>query len=319
MKNKDFRLLVLYTGGTIGMEDGPYGLVPSDHFINVCKEIFIGHETNYIIYDPPIDSSCINIQHWNRLIKDLDEHRDHIDGALILHGTDTMAYTSSVLSSVLKGYGKPIVLTGAQKPWTAQDSDAQANLYAAYWALTSGSYFGVSIAFQRKIWRGSTVRKVDAEGFDGFSSPNDYPLAEVGLHPFWYPRDLVNDENLESSYCPIFLGNYYIPVLFLMPGVTLDWFAHACHANLPDGIIMMAFGNGNAPKNDPMLSVVKTMIDKERPVWLISQVQKGRVDPIYAASHIWLASGVSPKGGMTPEYAYAQMMVMLSRAQAMVV
>ena len=301
------------------MEPGPNGLTPSPRFFQACQDMFPEVDAKYVAYTPPMDSSHIDVKDWNHLIHDIHRHRDDVDGVMILHGTDTMAYTAAVLSSVLCGYGKPIILTGAQKPWGMPDSDARINMHTAYWALHANVYAGVGVAFHRRIWRGSTVRKTDAEGFDAFMAPNDLPLADVGLHPLWFEERIQDEERYDhpATYLPpVSLQSLRLPVFFLVPGLAnLDWLAKCCLENPPDGLIVLAFGNGNLPEHRGMLRCVKHMTENGKPVWLLTQVQRGRVDDIYAANLIWRRSGAIFKGDLTPEYAYAQMLLQLTKSQ----
>ena len=181
-------IYVAYTGGTIGMKPSSSGFVPaagylSETLLNMPEfhrsemPAFTIHE-----YDHLIDSSDMAPSDWQLIADDIAEHYDQFDGFIILHGTDTMAYTSSALSFMLENLDKPVIVTGSQIPLAELRSDGQTNLLNALYIAANYPIPEVTLFFNNKLYRGNRVRKVDADGFDAFDSPNFPALLEAGIN-----------------------------------------------------------------------------------------------------------------------------------------
>ncbi|HEY8429357.1 MAG TPA: asparaginase domain-containing protein, partial [Sandaracinaceae bacterium] len=194
------RVLVLYTGGTIGMRMGPRGYEPAPGWFaetiaklpqlhDLSQPRFTTHpaqsgrRVRYDVrsYDPLLDSANLGMREWLRIAADIAAAYDDYDGFVVVHGTDTMAYTASALSFLLEGLAKPVILTGAQIPLAHLRNDALDNFLGAL--VIAGHYAipEVSIYFHHKLLRGNRATKVDAIGLASFESPNHPPLAEVGV------------------------------------------------------------------------------------------------------------------------------------------
>ena len=172
------KVCMIYTGGTIGMKKTENGYYPEPHFLErSLKQI---HELSYhevpefdlIEYSPLLDSSNIQMEQWTKIAEDIFEHYDEYCGFVILHGTDTMAYTASALSFMLQGLSKPIVLTGSQIPLEEIRSDARDNIISSLMIAGEGQISEVCVFFANKLFRGNRCVKISSDEKGAFSSPN---------------------------------------------------------------------------------------------------------------------------------------------------
>src|SRR5512139_3221466 len=180
-------VLVLHAGGTIGMVDTPDGSAPAADALAPYLHAVVadsGGELPPIAFaelDPPIDSSNATPETWSTIARIIFEHRDEHSGFVVLHGTDTMAYTVSALSFLLPSFGKPVVVTGSQIPIARARSDGRQNLIGALQVAARADVPEVSLLFGEVLLRGNRAAKVDASGLDAFESPRCAPLAEIGV------------------------------------------------------------------------------------------------------------------------------------------
>ena len=181
------RICIIYTGGTIGMERSENGYKPGkEPFANIMARIsdFSSSELpkyDVIEFSPLLDSSDVTVSEWNKIGSTIYEHMDEYDGFVVLHGTDTMAYTASALSFILQNLSKPVILTGSQIPLGEIRSDAKDNLIASMMIAASGKVFEVCLYFAGKLIRGNRAIKMSADSFIAFDSPNYPHLAEAGI------------------------------------------------------------------------------------------------------------------------------------------
>lgn len=308
------RLCVLYTGGTIGMDHTYAGLAPVPGLLpNLLERLRTPrYQFDLIEYDELIDSSAITPTHWNRMIIDIAGRYDDYDGFVVIHGTDTMAYTASVLAFALRGLGKPVVLTGSQLPLVHPRSDGWANLADAFEAASEPDLREVVIAFDRVLLRGCRARKVDAASFSGFDSPNAAPLANFGIETNWR-RELMRKAD-EQAFDPIALHDAaQVVALMLTPGASATVFGHMLGAERLDGAVLLSYGNGNAPPEPALLAGVKAATDGGALVLNLTQVVRGAVEiGAYAASQPLALAGAIPGADMTPEAALAKLTVLAS-------
>lgn len=188
------RIHVTYTGGTIGMVDSPNGLVPGADLKGWLRALVAGTELDGKVslteLDPLIDSSNATPESWQAIVDDLRAHAERADAFVVLHGTDTMSYSSAALSYAMAGFGKPVVFTGSQYPLGDVGSDATANVTGALRAAASGRAQGVSLFFGHHLLAGNRVTKTSSWAFEGFASPSVPPLARTGAPWRWYaPAD----------------------------------------------------------------------------------------------------------------------------------
>ena len=189
------RIHVTYTGGTIGMIDSPSGLVPGADLKGWLYSLIAGTELEGRVslteLEPLIDSSNATPESWQAIIDDLHAHREEADSFVVLHGTDTMSYSSAALSYALVGFDRPVVFTGAQYPLGDVGSDAAGNVAGALRAAASGRTKGVSLFFGHHLLAGNRVTKTSSWSFEGFASPSVPPLARTGAPWRWYATDEV--------------------------------------------------------------------------------------------------------------------------------
>ena len=261
------------------------------------------------------DSSNLNPRHWVRIAQTIDEHYHSFDGFVILHGTDTMAYTASALSFCLNNLNKPVVLTGSQVPLMSIRSDARRNLINAIEVATM-SFNEVMICFNDRVFRGNRTTKMSIGDFDAFASPNFPPLAEIGLQiqtrfqgdspgkPFQVSADFDNR----------------VFVLKLFPGLD-PRFLYPLLEEPPHVLIIEAFGSGNLPISGPynLLPIVKQCREKGVTIVIRSQADYDSVDLTkYRSGKELSALGAIGAGDMTTESAVTKMMYLLAHDDAKV-
>lgn len=308
------RILLLYTGGTIGMDHTPQGLAPVPGLLPrlIQRLEAPGREVSVVEYPELIDSSAITPAHWNRLIADIAASYDAYDGFVVVHGTDTMAYTASVLAFALRGLGKPVVVTGSQLPLVHPRSDGWANLADALEAASQDALHEVVIAFDRVLLRGCRASKVDCASFAGFDSPNARPLARFGIAPEWR-RELWRRS--EAPFAVQRLDEGLCVVSFwLTPGHASAMAGEAMAAGRLDGALLFSYGNGNAPADPVLLAGVAALSHAGGAVINLTQCVSGAVQVgAYAAGGPLAQSGAVAGADLTPEAAYAKLLVGLSQ------
>ena len=181
------RVYIAYTGGTIGMKKNPAGYVPMPGYLQKQMQRLPEFNSRAMPlcdireYDPLLDSSNMTPEDWLRIAEDIEKHYERYNGFVVLHGTDTMAYTASALPFMLQGLKKPVVITGAQIPLCEIRNDARENLITAILIAANFAIPEVCLCFGSQLLRGNRAIKVDAEGFEAFASPNFPPLGRVGI------------------------------------------------------------------------------------------------------------------------------------------
>ncbi|MBE6476770.1 MAG: asparaginase [Propionibacteriaceae bacterium] len=308
------RTHVLYTGGTLGMVETPQGLAPGadlDRWLgNLLDGTDMAGTVEVTQFEHLIDSSNATPDDWRAIVDDLWAHRDAADAFVVLHGTDTMAYTSAALSYALTGFGKPVVLTGAQYPLGVVGSDAAPNVTGALRAAASGRLDGVAVFFGHKLLRGNRVTKVSSWAFEGFDSPGVPALALAGAPWQW------NEPG--QSGCgwadPEPYGRHDVLVLDLAPGISAQRLA-AVLDPAPEAVVLRAFGTGNMPNEEPGLADVLTQtMAAGVPLVVASQcVQADVLLGHYEASHALASGGAISARDMTLEALYAKLVFLLSQ------
>lgn len=323
-------VLILYTGGTIGMKETERGYAPSPGYLAgrlaklpsfhdpgeplyTTPPSWVGRRVHYDIieYDPLLDSSNMGMEDWARIAKDVESHYDAYDGFLVLHGTDTMAYTASALSFMLRGLRKPVVLTGSQIPISQLRSDAMENLLGAL--IIAGHYVvpEVGLYFSHKLMRGNRSRKVDAAGLDAFESANCPPLVEVGteISVNWSIVESPTKAQLEvkTAMSP------NVAVLRLFPGISVDTIRNFLRPPI-EGVILQSFGSGNAPdRRQDFLDALREASDRGVVIVNTTQCARGSVTTGYAAGQALAECGVVPGGDMTAEAALTKLSFLLAQ------
>ena len=309
------RIHVTYTGGTIGMVDSPRGLVPGADPENrldaALKEA--GRSIGGIsltALSPLIDSSDATPESWQRIIDGLRASASEADAFVILHGTDTMAYTSAALSYALTDLSAPVVVTGSQLPLGELGTDAAANVTGALKAATSGRLSGVALFFGHRLLAGNRVTKSSSWAFTGFESPNAAPLATTGAPWQWAPCTRGGAGWKDAAP----YARHDVVVVDLVPGITAARL-EALLTPLPEAVILRAFGVGNVPSQEPGLTdVVERVIDAGTAVIVTSQCHESEVLlGHYEAGDALARSGAVGSRDMTLEAAYAKVQFLLSQ------
>lgn len=264
------KILVIYTGGTIGMMKNPEnGALEPFEFKDVYQHLPMLHliEADVTFEDmlPLIDSSDTNSEFWVRLATMIAAEYDNYDGFVILHGTDTMAYTASALSFLLENLTKPVILTGSQLPLGVMRTDGRENILNSI-EIASDMHEGrprineVCIYFQNTLYRGNRTYKENASRFNAFTSSNYPKLAEVGSY-IDYNEMYLHHEDPK----PLILHNKMdtnVAILKLYPGINPQFIQSALSTPGLRAVVMETFGVGNAPTNPEFIQVLKEAIDK---------------------------------------------------------
>ena len=312
------RILIIYTGGTIGMiEDAATGaLRPFDfsHLMeNVPKVKMLDYEIDNIQFNPPIDSSDMSPVHWQHIARSIARNYEHYDGFVVLHGTDTMAYTASALSFMLQKLSKPVIITGSQLPIGEVRTDGEENLITALQIAAARDVDGrptvqeVAILFENYLWRGNRSTKRSADHFNAFKS-NNYPhLAKIGLG-IMYDHDALarNPEGeLEAN-----LGlDTSVMCIDVFPGLRETTLRHQLKTPNIKGIVLRTYGAGNAPTTPWFIDAIRQTCERGVLVFNVTQCLNGTVQPNrYVAGDILAATGVISGHDITFEAAITKMM-----------
>ena len=316
-------ILIIYTGGTIGMindpETGALGAFDFEHIlVHVPALKRFGFQLNTISFENPIDSSDINPEVWIKLAQIIKSNHDKYDGFVILHGTDTMSYSASALSFMLENLHKPVIFTGSQLPIETIRTDGKENIITSI-EIAAAKRNGkpvvpeVCIYFENNLYRGNRTRKYNAEHFDAFESPNYPPLAEVGIHikynfeAIHYPsqKKLINIKtNLDTN----------IGILKLFPGINEEFVTAVLSTKGLKALVLETFGSGNAPTAEWFVSLLKNAINKNIIILNITQCNAGSVElGRYETSAQLAEIGIVGGGDLTTEAAITKLMFLFGQ------
>lgn len=313
------KILIIYTGGTIGMIENAEtkALEPFDfdHLIdNVPKIRMLDFDIDNIQFETPIDSSSMNPQHWKEIAEIIRENYSKYDGFVVLHGTDTMAYTASALSYMFENLDKPVVITGSQLPIGEMRTDGEENLITALQVAAARDESGkhiiseVVILFENSLWRGNRSTKHSANAFNAFTS-NNYPaLAHIGLDITFNEQFLwhkpVSDELLVHTEM-----DSSVMYLDLFPGIREDVVRYLFRTPGIKGIVLRTFGAGNAYTDKWFIDAVKEAVASGVVIVNITQCSNGSVNPrrYLTGWELWQA-GVVPGHDLTAEAAITKLM-----------
>jgi L-asparaginase len=285
---KTNKVLLIYTGGTIGMGKNPLtgALEPLD-FNNVVANVpefkYITSDIDTYQFNPPIDSSDMTPQLWAELVTIISTRYDDYDGFIILHGTDTMAYTASALSFMLENLTKPVVLTGSQLPIGQLRTDGKENLLTSIElaGMTDSKGYPivpeVCIYFNGRLIRGNRSTKQNADGFNAFESFNYPHLCYVGVNMSFHRHHILKPDYTKPMV-PHTTMDPNVIVFSLFPGIQENVVRHVLDAPELKGIVMRSFGSGNAPQKSWIKQLLKEAAQRGITIVNISQCLKGTVE-----------------------------------------
>ncbi|EJR5446955.1 asparaginase [Vibrio cholerae] len=311
-------IYIAYTGGTIGMKKSDHGYVPVAGFMEKQlasmpefhrpeMPLFTIHE-----YDPLMDSSDMTPADWQLIADDIAANYDKYDGFVILHGTDTMAYTASALSFMFENLGKPVIVTGSQIPLADLRSDGQANLLNALHVAANYPINEVTLFFNNRLMRGNRSRKSHADGFSAFSSPNLPQLLEAGIN-IELSTNVKVDEKPSGEFKVNPITPQPIGVITMYPGISHEVIRNTLLQPV-NAMILLTFGVGNAPQNPELLAQLKAASERGVIVVNLTQCLAGKVNMGGYATGCALAdAGVISGYDMTPEAALAKLHYLLSQ------
>lgn len=320
-KDPQARVLLVYTGGTIGMvydETGKH-LVPFD-FEQIIAKVPELQQFNIMLtvlsLNELIDSSNIAINHWLELAHIIEEHYEFYDGFVILHGTDTMAYSASALSFLLENLAKPVILTGAQVPIGKIRTDAKENLISALEIAAKGGAEGptlvpeVAIYFDNVLLRGNRAKKVESSHFDAFKSGNYPPLVEAGIELEFNSLHLLPKPNLPFKVHRDMDNR--VTILKLFPGISETVVRCLLNTNHLRGLVLETYGAGNAPTSEWFLNVLREALENGMIILNVSQCDEGNVNQgLYETSRYLEEMGVIGGADITTEAAITKLMFVL--------
>lgn len=316
------RILVIYTGGTIGMIKDPVTAQLSnvdfdliyDH-VPELKRLNVELETMSLV--EPFDSSEIQPKDWIDLAEMINTSYDNYDGFVVLHGSDTMSYTASALSFMFDGLKKPIILTGSQLPIGVIRTDGKENLITSIEIAATSEKEGepliqeVAVYFDYQLFRGNRSTKYSAENFEAFRSPNYEVLCTAGVNIKYNYVKLYRSKKSELTLNKNF--NSRVISIKLFPGINFSLYTEFFNRDKVDGILLETYGAGNAPSSEIFKAQLSKFINEGGIVLNITQCNSGSVEQgLYKTSSLFNELGVISGADMTSEAAITKLMLTLT-------
>ena len=322
MKKKP-NILLIYTGGTIGMiKNSETGALENFNFNDLLESIpelnLLDCNISSKSFSNPIDSSNMKPSNWIEIVTIIEDNYKNYDGFVILHGSDTMSYTASALSFMLENLSKPVIFTGSQLPIGDLRTDAKENLITSIQiaSLVENNQpvvQEVGLYFEYKLYRANRTTKINAEHFEAFDSPNYPPLIISGVNlSINYQSLLTAKKNKKLVVHKIFEPNILLVKLF--PGINKETINHLFSTPNLKGMIFETYGSGNITNEKWFLKALKIIIDKKIPVVNVTQCAGGSVDMnIYSTNVIYRNIGIISGKDISTEAAVTKLMLMLGQ------
>ena len=310
-------ILIIYTGGTIGMiADKDTGALVPFNFDNINKHIPELARFNFTLdfhcFEPIMDSSNMNLDVWVELGQIIKKHYEDYDGFVVLHGSDTMAYSASALSFILENLNKPVIFTGSQLPLGVLRTDGRENLITSIEIAAAKEddtpiVPEVCVYFENKLMRGNRTSKYNAENFNAFVSGNLPLLADIGIY-IKYNRNIILKPKFKKLKAHKNLDSG-VAVLKLFPGINKEFMKSFLSIKGLKGVVMESFGSGNAPSEKWFIDIIREAISSGLIILNVTQCMSGAVEHgKYETSVLLEKSGVIGGGDITTEAALTKLM-----------
>lgn len=323
METNNSKVLLIYTGGTIGMiKDYETGVLRAFEFDNLYKRIpelsHLDCQISVHSFEKVIDSSDMNPQHWIAIAEVIEKEYDHFDGFVVLHGSDTMSYSASAMSFMLEGLSKPVIFTGSQLPIGDLRTDAKENLItsiqlAALKENGKSVIQEVGLYFEYKLYRGNRTTKINAEHFQAFASPNYPLLVESGVHlklmreNLWRPQEKTSLRIWKEF-------EQEVVIIKMFPGITKLTLEGILSLPSLKGVILETYGSGNAPTYPWLVDVLQKAIQRGIHIVNVTQCIGGSVIMgKYEASEALRKMGIIDGKDLTTESAVVKLMILLKK------
>lgn len=300
------KIFVLYTGGTIGMRQTPQGLSPDTALAAKALAPFADrYSFDWHLYSPLIDSSAVTLADWQGWLDLIKKKSSSYNGILVLHGTDTLAYTANLFALALPDLNIPIVITGSQWPYDAERSDAPFNLAAAVAAFEL-NLPETLIAFNGKLFPAVGSSKTSTEQADGFDNPHFGTIGTWSPESGWYnvcPRP--SEKKLTALNQHPLDTRVKVVCYTLTPGFSIQAFSDGLGSGAADAVILQSYGHGNAPSDEGFIKAVRSFTSSGKLMLNISQAKQGNAAAVYAQGGALRQAGVVNGGKANLETALA--------------